>query len=53
MDSGLILNKDQINILEKNNIDFYYWDITSTNEEIEIEFDDKNEFIKAVKLLNI
>jgi hypothetical protein len=53
MINGLILNKDQIAILEKNNINFYYWNGEFINSMTEIDFDSNIDYMKAEKILNI
>lgn len=55
MDYGLMLTKEKINILDKNNINYYYWNISedTLNNEIEVAFDEEMEYKKACKILKM
>lgn len=55
MECGLMVNKEELDILDKNNVEYTFWDIIESlnnKEQVEINFDNKIECTKAMKLLN-
>ena len=52
MEYGLIVKVFDVKILEDNNIDFTYWDLTDdpNSETIELNFETKQERDKASRL---
>lgn len=54
MECGLMVNKEELDILDKNNVEYTFWDIIESlnnKEQVEINFDNKIEYTKAMKLL--
>ena len=56
MEYGLIVNQKEIEILEENNIDFTFWDLTDalagkmTGVEIEIDSESEREQVRIVAM---
>jgi len=56
MSYGMIVSQEQLKIIEENEVEYCFWDIESvlfgeSEEEVEIEFDNEEDFNKARKLL--